>query len=104
MAQDYPPQYSQPQQNPDILSLIRDLEEKQTLLRDRVILLGKTVVEDRDKTFNELQQLKSSVQKLSSDVRRIQELLERMAEQISNAARKEELAIIQRQLDTLRKV
>jgi len=104
MAQDYPSQDHQSQQTPDILSLVRDLEEKQTLLRDRVILLGKTVVEERDKTFNELQQLKSSVQKLSSEVKRIQELLERMAEQISNVARKEELAIIQRQLDILRKV
>lgn len=103
MDQAYPAQYPQPSQAVDITAFVRDLEEKQKLLRDRVILLGKTVVDDRDKTFKELQELKSSVQKLSSDVKRIQELLERMAEQVSNVARKEELAIIQRQLDLLRK-
>ena len=82
---------------------IRDLEEKNRLLRDRVLLLGQSVVEERDKSFKDIQEMKSSLIKLKEDVNRLKELMQRMAEQIAQTARKEEFMILQRQMDLLRK-
>ncbi len=82
---------------------IRDLEEKNTLLRDRVLLLGQSVIEERDKSFKDIQEMKSTLIKLKEDLNRLKELMQRMAEQIAQTARKEELMILQRQMDLLRK-
>ena len=82
---------------------LRDLEEKSRLLRDRVLLLGQSVVEERDKGFREVQEMKSTMIKLKEDVNRLKELMQRMAEQIAQTARKEELMILQRQFDLMRK-
>lgn len=87
----------------DVSIRLRDLEEKNRLLRDRVLLLGQSVVEERDKSFSELQEMKAIVIKLREETNRMKELMQRMAEQISQTARKEELMILQRQFDLLRK-
>jgi len=90
----------EPQENPG--AYLRDLEEKQRLLKDRLLLIGKSFIEEREKMQNELQELKKEVLILKEDTKRIKELIERISEQISSLARKEEVAIIQRQLDMLR--
>lgn len=87
----------------DLNIRIRDLEEKNRLLRDRVLLLGESLVEERNKSFKEILEMKSSMIKIKEDTNRLKELMQRMAEQISQTARKEELMILQRQMDLLRK-
>lgn len=82
---------------------LRDLEEKNRLLRDRVLLLGQTVIDERGKSFKEIQEMKSIVIKLREEVNRLKELMQRMTEQITSTARKEELMILQKQFDLLRK-
>lgn len=82
---------------------IRDIEEKQRLLKDRILLIGQSLIEERERTFKELQELKKTVISVKEDNDRIKELLERVVEQLNGVARKEELAIIQRQLDLIRK-
>lgn len=98
MEEGYPQQTSM-----DTNVRLRDLEEKNRLLRDRVLLLGQSVVEERDKGFKEIQEMKGILIKLKEDVERLKELMQRVAEQISQTARKEELMILQRQLDLLRR-
>lgn len=87
----------------DLNIRIRDLEEKNRLLRDRVLLLGQSVVEERDKSFKDIQDMKSTVIKMKEELNRLKELMQRVAEQISQTARKEELMILQRQIELLRK-
>ena len=87
----------------DINVRLRDLEEKNRLLRDRVLLLGQSLIEERDRGFKESQDMKSDLIKLKEEVNRLKELVQRMAEQITSSARKEELMILQRQLDLFRK-
>jgi hypothetical protein len=96
--------YQEPQPSLDVSIRLRDLEEKNRLIRDRVLLLGQSVIDERDKSFKEIQDMKSTVIKLREEVNRLKELMQRMAEQISQTARKDELMILQRQLDLLRKV
>ena len=86
----------------DMQTRLRDVEEKQRLLRDRVLLLGQTLIEERENTFKELQELKKSMLKLTDENERFKELFQRVAEQLTSSARKEEVFILQRQLDILR--
>ena len=93
---------AQPQISPETTNRLRDIEEKQRLLKDRIILLGQTIVDDRDKTFSELQQMKKDNIKLKEDNKRMQEIIQRIAEQMSNIPKKEELMTLQRQFDLFR--
>lgn len=86
----------------DLNTRLRDIEEKQRILKDRVLLVGQSLVDERNKSFSEIQQLKKEVIKLSEDNKRMKEILERLAEQAGEGARKSELAILQRQFDLFR--
>ncbi|MBI5803726.1 hypothetical protein HY450_00615 [Candidatus Pacearchaeota archaeon] len=87
----------------DINTRIRDLEEKQRLLRDRMLLISDTFVKEREKNFNELQEMKKIVEMLRVDNLRLKEIVMKIGESIGNVARKEELMILQRQFNLFRK-
>lgn len=99
MAEEYAPQ----QFSIDFTGKIRDMEEKQKLLKDRVLLLGQSIIEERSKSLKETQETKKTMFSIVEENTRMKELLERITEQLGNVARKEELLILQRQLDLLRK-
>lgn len=82
---------------------LRDMEEKQRLLKERILLIGQNFVDDRAKTFSEIQDMKKTLIQLKEEVRRTSELVKRIMEQISGMARKEELMILQRQFELFRK-
>lgn len=86
----------------DVNTRIRDIEEKQRLMKERVLLLGNTFIGERDKTFKDVQDMKKELSKVKEDNKRIKELLQRITEQLEGLARKEELMILQRQFDLLR--
>ena len=81
---------------------LRDIEEKMRLVKERILLLGKTQIDEREKTFSELQELKRTVLELKEENRRLKEIVRNMSEQLQKTARKEELAMLQRQFDLFR--
>ena len=81
---------------------LRDIEEKQRLLKDRLLLVGQSLVEEREKNFSDIQDLKKEMIRVKEENKRIQELLKRVTEQLGNSARKEELMMLQRQFDLFR--
>ncbi len=97
-----PVEYPEQQYAPDNIN-IKDMEDKLNLLKNRVILIGQSFVEEREKNFSEIQETKKLLIKIKEEHVRIIELLQRITEQLNNTARKEELAILQRQFDLFRK-
>jgi hypothetical protein len=87
----------------DVGTRLRDFEEKQRLLKDRILLIGQSVIENRESNFSEIQAMKRDLIKLKEESLRMRELLQRITEQLENVARKDELMIIQRQFDLFRK-
>jgi hypothetical protein len=87
----------------DINTRLRDIEEKQRLLKDRTLLIGKNLVEERSSLFEDMQDLKKQVILLKEQNLRMQEILKRLTGHLSETARKEELLILQRQFDLFRK-
>ncbi|MBS3081549.1 hypothetical protein J4416_01250 [Candidatus Pacearchaeota archaeon] len=83
----------------DVNNRIKNVEERQRLLRDKLLLIGKNVIEDRESTMNELQELKKILFKTSEENLKIQDFLKKVADQLSETARKEELLMLQRQIE-----
>ena len=87
----------------DVNTRLRDLQERNQLLKDRILLVGKSMIEERERFSSELQTLKKNIFVLTEDNARLKELLQRIAEQLPLSARKEELMILQRQFDLFRR-
>jgi hypothetical protein len=81
---------------------VRDMEERQRLLKERVLLLGQTLIDLREGFVKEMSETKKTLALVQAENTRLKELTRNLAEQGNNAARKEEVAIIQRQMDLLR--
>jgi hypothetical protein len=88
----------------DLNTRIRDLEEKQRLVKDRMMLISESFVKERDKNFEEIQDMKRMMEKIRLENDRLKELLLRVSEIIDSSARKEELMILQRQFDMFREI
>jgi len=86
----------------DINTRIRDLEEKQRILKDRMVLVGGGLISEREKSFNEIQEMKRIVVRLKEENVRIKELLQRVMEKVDKSVGEEDLMILQRQFDILR--
>jgi len=101
MGEQYSSQdYQQPQV--DAQYVLRDMEEKIRLLKDRILVIGKSEVDEKNRNFSEFQQIKKDIILIKEEQRQMKEMIQKMIEQLSKTSRKEELLIIQRQLDLLR--
>ena len=86
----------------DINTRIRDLEEKQRLVRDRMFLISESFVKVREKNFEEIQRMKRDLEVLKMENSRLKEIVLRLGELLDKSARKEELMLLQRQFDLFR--
>lgn len=86
----------------DINTRIRDLEEKQRLLRDRMFLISDSFVKVREKNFDEIQNMKKDIEILKMENLRLKEIVLRLGDVLDKSARKEELMLLQRQFDLFR--
>lgn len=93
----------QEQYNPNDLILneigvkLRDIEEKQNIVKDRVLLIGENLVSEKEENDQKLNDLKSEIIKINEDIRKIKLALERIIEDSNNFVRKNEFEILQRQ-------
>ena len=70
-----PVDYQGQQFSSDFPTKIRDVEEKIRLLKDRVLMIGQTYIEEREKSFNEIQEIKKSFLQIKEESIRMRELL-----------------------------
>jgi len=81
----------------DFNANLRYLEEKQRILKDRILLVGKNLIELREKNNEELLELKKSIEQIKEDVKRMKNFLEIASSEFSKFARKEDLEILAKQ-------
>lgn len=81
---------------------LRDLDDHLRLLRERVLLIGQTLINEKEKSLLETREIKKSLLLIKEENTRIKEVLSNMTEQIDKLARKEDLSILQRQFDLFR--
>ncbi|MFH1308066.1 MAG: hypothetical protein ABIH72_04395 [archaeon] len=78
-------------------TVLRDLEERQSLIKDRVLLISKNLVETKEEIESGLAQVKADLEILKKENERMKETLQRTLDEISDLARKEEVMILYRQ-------
>lgn len=76
---------------------IRDLEEKQRVLKDRILLIGQNLIEARERTEEKILEIKKDIEELKSETQKIKSFLQSISEEIGKFARKEDLEILIKQ-------
>lgn len=76
---------------------IKDLEEKQNMLKDRLLLIGENFIEIRDELDGKVIELKKEMNNLKQEMERIKSFLEIFSTQMSKFAKKEDLEILTKQ-------
>jgi len=88
---------------------LRDLEEKQRMLKDRLLLIGQNLIETKEKTNQDILEIKKDIEIIKRNMERLVSFLETASAEFSKFARKEDLEILSKQarmfkpLETLRK-
>jgi len=82
----------------DINNRIRDLEEKNKILKERILLIGKNLINIKDETEKEIIMLKSQIRNFQQDIEKIKNILQSLLSETDKFARKSEIYIIERML------
>jgi hypothetical protein len=81
----------------DVTVKLRDIEEKQNIIKDQVILIGENLVSEREDSDKTIFEIKKEMQKMNEDIKRIKMAIERIVDDSNNFIRKNEFEILQRQ-------
>ena len=81
----------------DGISKLRDLEEKQRILKDRILLIGQNLINTKEKTSQDILEIKKDVEIIKQSMERMKSFLETISGEFSKFARKEDLEILSKQ-------
>lgn len=81
----------------DYLSWVRDLEEKQRILKNRVLLIGQNLIDVKDDFQKNMLEIKKDIEMLKSSTERMKSFLETLSGELSKFARKDDLEILSKQ-------
>ena len=97
MAQEQTPEFGTTELLSEFNTKLRDIEERQRLIKDRVLLIGENLVEGKEESIEEISELKVKVENVEQEINRIKDTLSSIIEEMGNFARKAELEILQKQ-------
>lgn len=95
------PQYSENSGDTfaDINVTLRDIEEKQNLIKDRVLLIGDNFIAEKEETEKEIAEIKNGMLKTNEEIKKLRMAIERIVEELNGFARKNEIEVISRQFE-----
>ena len=76
---------------------LKDLEEKQTVLKERMLLIGKNLIETKETNFQRVTEIKKDIETMKMEIEKIKNFLETISGEFSKFARKEDLEILSKQ-------
>lgn len=77
---------------------IRDLEEKQKILRDRLLLVGQNLIEIKEKTNLDMLEIKKSLELMKSTIERLVSFLEIASSEFQKFAKKEDIELLSKKI------
>lgn len=81
----------------EIRMRLRDLEEKQRILKDRTLLIGNNLIDLKENTQKDILETKQNIELMSRSLDRLKSFLETASSEFSKFARKEDLEILKKQ-------
>jgi len=76
---------------------IRDFEEKNRIMKERILLIGQNLVDIRVKNNQDMLGMKKDLEVVKMEIKRIKSFVESAASEITNFAKKSELAVLSKQ-------
>ena len=81
----------------DIAVKIRDMEDKQSLIKDRVLLIGENLVYEKEETNQEILTIKAQLSLMVEEIKKLKMTIQRVIEESESLVRKNEFEILKRQ-------
>lgn len=92
------------QQNPtsalltEFSTRLNEIEEKQRLIKDRVLLIGENLISTKEELDKETSEFRNQIKQIDFELKSLKQLVERITNELGNLARKSELEILDRQI------
>ena len=77
---------------------LRDLEERNSILKERVLLLGKNLLEAKEELENEVREIKKQNTALTREFESINEAIKSLLEDSSRSVKRDEMLLVERML------
>ena len=77
---------------------IRDLKEKQRILKDRILLIGQNLIDVKEKTSETTLKMKKDLQEMKDGIEKMKTFMENISKEFPKFARKDDLEILAKQL------
>lgn len=76
---------------------LNEIEEKQRLIKDRVLLIGENLISTKEEYEKQTLQFKKEISEITEEIKSIKQLNRRIVNDIGNFARKSEVNILKNQ-------
>ena len=86
----------------EINARIRNLEEKQRTLKDRLLLIGQNLIEIRKENNQNTLEIKKDIETTKQNMERVRSFLETASSEFTKFAKKEDLEILSKQAKMLK--
>lgn len=90
------------QQYIDPIIQVRDLGEKQKILKDRILLIGQNLIDSKEKTEERILDMKKDIEGLKQKIDRMTSFIETISTEFSKFAKKDDVEILSKQIQMLK--
>jgi len=77
---------------------LNEIEEKQRLIKDRVLLIGENLIATKEDYEKQDAEFRSQIKEIDFEIKELKQLTKRITNELGNFARKAELEILERQI------
>jgi len=76
---------------------VRDLEEKQRIIKDRILLIGQNLIEMKEDVHLNFIEIKRDIETMKRDIERLKSFFETISGELSRFAKKDDVEILSKQ-------
>lgn len=80
------------------INQLKDLEEKQRILKERILLIGQNLIEVKEKNDERFLEIKKDMEEIKQKIDRISSFIETVSGEFTKFARKDDLEILTKQV------
>ncbi len=95
-----PQQPAQDSLNPlltEFSTRLNEIEEKQRLIKDRILLIGENLISTKEDSLKQNFEIKKQLKNMDFEINTLKQLMTRVVNELPNFARKSELEILENQ-------
>jgi predicted nucleic acid-binding Zn-ribbon protein len=81
----------------DVNTRLKDLEEKQRMQKERLLLIGENLIDIKESVDTKILEIKKDIEDLKQNIERMTSFLESASREFSKFAKKEDLDILSKQ-------